>query len=331
MLQPHRAHFNCVCFLLLFICAGGVQAQQGSNTLQGKVILPNGTQPRNSVRVRLTFSGRRLFETFTDLAGSFTFTGLASGTYQLTAESDGELFDTTSVAAEVFAFGGAPQTFTQNIQLRVKPGATLPPAATVSAEELDPSIPARARELYQKGRKSAVENKPEQAIKALQEAVALHPPFYGAHLTLGEQCAKLQRYEEALAAYRRASELQPERPEPYIGVGVTLVSQKQYAEGIAMLRRIVELDEKLAAPYLSLGYAEMMTGEQCAAEKHLLRALELTKATIAHVYLANVYEQLGEPAHAVEQLQAYLKENPQTPNAESIRGAIEKLRKQQKH
>ncbi len=176
--------------------------------------------------------------------------------------------------------------------------------------------------------KSAADDKPEQAVKAFAEAVGAHPPFYAAHLALGDQYAKLRRYDEALTAYRKASELKPDQPEPYVGIGVTLVSQQRYTEGIQLLRRLVELDEKLAAPYLSLGYAEMMTRDYKAAEQHLLRALELARPPIAHIYLANVYEQLNAPARAVEHLQTYLKENPQTPNAESIRGAIEKLRKQ---
>ncbi|MGH9901253.1 MAG: tetratricopeptide repeat protein [Pyrinomonadaceae bacterium] len=90
------------------------------------------------------------------------------------------------------------------------------------------------------------------------------------------------------------------------------------------------MDRELAAPYLSLGYAEMMVGDYPAAEGHLLRAQELGKPPAARVYLANVYEQLGEPAKAVTQLQAFLEENPQSPNADSVRGALEKLRRKMK-
>jgi tetratricopeptide (TPR) repeat protein len=329
MSQSRRVRALGACLVLL-LSAGAARAQ-GGNTLQGKVVLPNGAQPRNPVRVTLTLGGRRIQETFTDLGGNFQFPGLNAATYQLTAEGDGESFETTSVRAELMAFGGAGQNFTQNIQLRPKPGATLAPAATVSVEELDPSIPARARESYRKGVKSAAADKTEEAAKAFAEAVAAHPSFYAAHLALGDQRAKLKRYEEALTSYRTASELKPDAPEPYVGVGVTLVSLERYTEGIALLRRIVELDDKLAAPYLSLGYAEMMTGDYAAAEPHLRRALELARASIAHVYLANVYEHTGAHAHAIEHLEAYLKENPRTPNAAAIRAAVEKLRRKQKH
>ncbi|MGB8510456.1 MAG: tetratricopeptide repeat protein [Pyrinomonadaceae bacterium] len=305
---------------------------QGQNTLEGRVALSTGSPPAQSVRVTLTKGGRRVFETFTDLSGRFNFPGLAGGTYQLTAEGDGQTFETTSVTTDISAFGSAGQSFTQNIQLRPKAGTASPAgrASVVAAEEIDPSVPSRAREQFRKGVRDAADDKPEGAVRAFREAIKEHASFYAANLALAEQLSKLQRYDEAIAAYRRAGELKPDSPDPYIGVGVTLVTQKRYDEGIRMLRGIVEVDKNIAAPYLSLGYAEMMTGDYASAEKHLLRAYDLGKSSLAHIYLANVYEQSGEPAKAVEHLQAYLKENPKTPNADSIRSAVEKLRRKLK-
>src|SRR5689334_3825202 len=101
--------------LILFACSSGALAQTGANVLSGRVITPSGTQPNAPVRVKLTFSGRPINETFTDLSGRFSFPGIGSGTYQLTAEGDGVNFETTSVSADVTAFGSAPQSFTQDI------------------------------------------------------------------------------------------------------------------------------------------------------------------------------------------------------------------------
>src|SRR5215207_9047533 len=103
--------------LLLFLSCSSLAFAQSANVLQGKVITPSGTQPTAPVRVKLTFNGRAIHETFTDLSGRFAFPGLARGRYQLLAEGDGLTFETTSVPADVTAFGG-PQTFTQDIQLR---------------------------------------------------------------------------------------------------------------------------------------------------------------------------------------------------------------------
>ena len=101
--------------LALLLLASAAARAQGQNTLEGRVMLPSGMQPTQSVRVTLTQSGRPVYETFTDLSGRFNFPGLRSGTYQLTAEGDDQTFETTSVTVDIN--GGLAQTFTQNIQL----------------------------------------------------------------------------------------------------------------------------------------------------------------------------------------------------------------------
>ncbi|HEX8285621.1 MAG TPA: tetratricopeptide repeat protein [Pyrinomonadaceae bacterium] len=319
-----------VVFAGLLLLLAAPSRAQGQNAVEGRVVLPSGAQPAQPVRVTLTQAGRRIHETFTDLSGRFNFPGVRGGLYHLTAEGDGRTFETTSVAVEVSSFGGGGQTATQNIQLRPKAGAASAPAATVAAEEIDPNVPDAAKEKYRRGLKSAAEGKPEQAVAALEEAVGAHPDFYAAQMALAEQLSKLQRYDEAMAAYRKASELRPERAEPYVGVGVSLVGLKRYGEGIRILRGVVEVDRNLAAPYLSLGYAEMLTGDYAAAREHLLRALELGRAPLAHVYLANVFEQTGDYSGAAKHLEAYLKENPDSPQKESVRAALDKLRKKAK-
>ena len=88
--------------LLLFLSTATVFAQ-GVHTLQGRVITPNGGQPNAPVKVTLTFNGRRIHETFTDLSGRFTFAGINRGTYQITGEGDGQTFATTTISAVVSA------------------------------------------------------------------------------------------------------------------------------------------------------------------------------------------------------------------------------------
>ena len=123
-------------FVLAFLLLSGSALPahaQGVNTLQGRVITPGGNQPTNPVKVTLTFNGRRVYETFTDLSGRFSFTGLNRGRYQVTAEGDGKSFETTSVYAEVSAFGSAPQLFSQDVHLRPLAGKPLPQLGVVNS------------------------------------------------------------------------------------------------------------------------------------------------------------------------------------------------------
>lgn len=311
------------------VLAAATAFAQASHTLQGRVLFANGSQPPNPVRVTLTFSGKHLYETFTDLSGRYSFSGLNRGRYQVTAETDGQTFETTRVDAEVLGFGSAPQTFTQNIQLRPKAGKPVATAAVISVEELDPNLPANARELYEKGLKQARDNNPEKAIKLLEEALTAHPRFYSAHVALAEQYAKLKRDQEAVAAYQKAIEIKPDRAPAYVGFGVMLVKQNRYTEAIPPLRRSLEIDRLSSTPYLFLGLAEMMTGDYQSAEASLLRAYDIGKPALARIYLANLYELKGEPGKAILQLKAFLDEVPNLPEERrgEIRAAIEKLRK----
>ncbi|HEX5731635.1 MAG TPA: tetratricopeptide repeat protein [Blastocatellia bacterium] len=302
---------------------------QGQHTLQGKVSFPNGMVPSNPVKITLTFNGRRIYELFTDLSGRFIFPGLARGTYQLSAEGDGQTFETTSVYADVSAYGSAPQNFTQNIQLTVKRNQQVPVAGVISADAIDANMPESARKAYEKGAKSADSNKANDAIKHLQEAIQAYPNFYAAHALLGDQYSKLQRYDEAVSAFQKAIDLKSDGADAHVGLGVTFVKQKRYNEAIAPLRKGVELNKQSSTPYLFLGLAEMFTGDYAAAEADLLRAYEIGKQPMARLYLANLYEMKGDPARAIIQLKAFLKETPNLNEARQadIRQAIEKLEK----
>ncbi|HJQ23601.1 MAG TPA: tetratricopeptide repeat protein [Blastocatellia bacterium] len=315
--------------LVLILSVIASARAQGMHTLQGKVQLPNGAPPTRPVRVMLTFNGMRVYETFTDLSGGFSFSGLHGGTYQLTAEGDGENFETTRVNAEILATG-SPQTFTQNVPLRAKAGKSLPLNSTASVDASDVDVPASARQAYEKGVKRAAGDEPEKALKLFQEALTLHPPFYSAQVAMADQLTKLKRDDEAAAAYQKAIELKPERAAAYVGLGVMRVKQQRYADALAPLRRSLEIDKQSSAPYLFLGLAEMMTGDLAAAEQHLLRAYEIGKPMLARLYLASLYEKQSDPTRAIQQLQAVLKENPNLPEARAadIRSAIDKLRRQ---
>lgn len=314
--------------LIAILLASEAGLAQGAHSLTGKVLLPNGSQPPNPVKVTITFNGMRVYETFTDLSGRFSFTGLRRGMYQLIAEGDDRTFETTRVEAEISAYGSAPQSFTQNIQLRLIPGKAVPPAGVTSAE--DSNVPVQARKEYEKGVKNAADNNPEKAVQHFKEAIATHSQFYSAYVAIAEQYAKLKRDDEAAAAYQKAIEMKPDRAPAYVGLGVMLVKQKKYSEAISPLRRSLEIERQSSTPYLFLGLAEMMTGDYQSSETDLLRAYELGKPGLAQIYLANLYDLKREPAKAIEQLKAFLRDHPDLPEARQteIRDVIDKLRKQ---
>lgn len=329
--------------LLLFFADSPAALAQGSHTLQGRVIAPNGSPPPQSVRVTLTYSGRPLYETFTDAGGHFTFTGLATGTYELTAEGDEVNFETTRVTAEVTAFGAAPQLFTQDIQLRAPRRKSIASAAVLNAFVQD--VPKPAAQAFEQGQKLDREGKPADAVIKIREALRMFPSFFEAHLALGNHLLKQGLFKDAIDELDRAREINPNDDRLYQSFGLIMIAQRNYRMAFAVLSEAARLNPKNPSnPYLNgvahLEYAAWIDRSQSEsakrdrdkaledAKRFLLNADDLSGHKLAdvHLQLARVYEKRGEPARAAGELEEYLKKSPDAKNAQAIREAIKKLK-----
>ena len=327
--------------LLLLLSHSSLALAQGGNVLEGKVVTPSGIQPTTPVRVKLTLNGRAIHETFTDLSGRFTFPGVGRGVYQLTAEGDGVTFETTSVTAEISAFGGGPQSFTQDIQLRPihqKPAAQL---GVVNAFKQD--VPAAAKAALDAGLKLAEEGKTEAAIENMRKAVQIFPQYFDGHLQLGNTFLKLDQFNDAIAELDRAREINPNDERAYQSFGLLLMKQRNYAVAVAVFAEAGRLNP--SNPMNAVMRATALIHEAAVTDEsvpstedraHLLSRAEVamsqaatlseTKLKPDTMTLALFYELKGEPERAASELESYLKKNPQLKNAAAIQNEIKRLR-----
>jgi hypothetical protein len=330
--------------VVIFLVSSALTAPaQGAHTLQGRVVMPNGTQPTNSVRIILTFNGRRIYETFTDLSGRFSFASIGPGSYQLTAEGDGHSFLTTSVIAQVSAFGSSGQLFTQDIQLRSLPGKALQPSGVVSG--FSQQVPKPAQQAFDRAMKLSAENKPDPAIEKLKEAVKEFPEFFEAHLQLGDQLLKSGRIEEALSELDRAREINQKDERLYQSFGLLLMRQKNYAVAVAVFSEAVRVNPANAVNVMMKATALIhqayamnpsASGEMARDRQHVLNRADIAiaetsnlsdkKVKLDHLTLAMFYEMKGQRAQSATELETYLEENPKVRNVEELRKLVDSLR-----
>lgn len=325
-------------FLLLAVSVVSAHAQS-IHTLQGKVIAPSGTQPPNPVMVTLTFSGRPIYETFTDLSGRFSFTALSKGRYQLTAKGDGVTFESTSVYADISAFGNAPQLFTQDIPLRPVAGTPAQRAAVVNAFTQD--VPRTARQELKSALKLIDEKQPERAMEKLQKAVRLFPEYFEAHLQLGNEYLKAVRFEEAITHFDRAREINPKDERVYQSFGLLMMKQRKYPIAVAIFEEAARLNPTNPLNPLmrasSLVYqASYVDPESVTQRNDLLKQAELAlsqasglsekKLKLDSLTLAMFYELKGQPSKAADELEDYLRKTTTAKNAEAIKNEISRLR-----
>lgn len=320
--------------LLLLLASISSISAQGGSVLEGKVITPSGTQPTNPVRVKLTFNGRPIHETFTDLSGRFTFPGLRSGTYQLTAEGDGRTFETTAVTADI-PFGGNGQSFTQDVQLR--PIRNKPNTGPGVINAFTQNVPAAAKQALDAGLKMAAEGKTPAAVENMQKAIQIFPQYFEAHLQLGNTFLKLDQLQEAIAELDKAREINPNDERAYQSFGLLLMKQRNYAVAVAVFAEAARLNPE--NPLNAVMRATALIHQAAASEED--RSLLLSRAEIAlsqastlsenkvkpdTMTMAIFYELKGEPERAAAELEAHMKKNPQLKNSSALQNEIKRLR-----
>jgi cytochrome c-type biogenesis protein CcmH/NrfG len=332
---------KCAPLLVLLLSCSSLGLAQGGNVLEGKVITPSGMQPTAPVRVKLTLNGRAIHETFTDLSGRFSFPGIGRGVYQITAEGDGQTFETTSVTAEVSAFGAAPQSFTQDIQMRpiaLKPTTQL---GVVNAFKQD--VPAAAKAALDAGLKLAAEGQTEAAIENMRKAVQIFPKYFDGHLQLGNTFLKIDQFNDAIAELDLAREINPNDERAYQSFGLLLMKQRNYPVAVAVFAEAGRLNP--GNPMNAVMRATALIHQAAATDEsapstedrsHLLSRAEVAMSQAANLSdnklkpdtmtMALFYELKGQPERAAGELESYLKKNPQIKNTAAIQNEIKRLR-----
>jgi len=336
---------KCALFLLLLLACSALALAQGGSVIEGKVITPSGTQPNTPVRVKLTFNGRPIHETFTDLSGRFAFPGLGRGNYQLTAEGDGVNFETTTVYAEVSTFGSAPQTFTQDIQLR--PISHKPAGQPGVVNAFTQNVPEAAKQAFTLGIKLAEEGKTDAAIENIRQAIKIFPEYFDAHLQLGNMFLKAEQFNEAIAELDLARQVNPNDERCYQSFGLLLMKQHNFAMAVAIFAEAARLNPanpmNAVMKATALIHQAAVTEESAPATEN--RSYLLSRAEVALAQAANLsenklkpdpmtmalfYELKGQPEKAAAELESYLKKSPQMKNSEAIQNEIRRLREKAK-
>lgn len=340
--RPKWQHFAVGVLLSLFL-SGSVCAQisaisesesqtglGGINSIVGTVFSPAGRPVESRLRIKLSTMtrGDRIFTT--NQQGQFAFRGLTPGSYTVTIDREVD-YKPVSQTVDIIQLPNArPQTqvFTVNIRLEFKDRTRVEPAV-LNAEFAN--VPKKALTHYNAGIELGKNNNREGAIAELKLAIAEHPTFTQAFNEMGVQYLKLNKLEDADAAFQGALKIDPESFPALINRGIANVMMKRYGESVPLLRKALKSHEQSAVGHYFLGQALANLGLFDDAEKELLTSLNLGKENMkeAHRILAIIYSAKGSKKKAADELDAYLKLAPTTPDAEKLKDQIRKLREEQ--
>ena len=346
--EDHRLSFFCILFavLSLYPANGLAQTQPGTNnpstpgrisgggashTIRGKIFLPSGHLPEQRIRVVLELStGGIAGETFSDSVGNFEFRNITNNSYRLNVPSDNRTYEATQEVVE--CYGNFPRTFMVQVYLKDKDAnaAFKTKEKLLSVADLQ-EVPKAAKKSYEKGLKLGQQGKPEEAVTHLQEALKAFPDYLLALNKLGEQYLALNNITEAEETFVRAIAINPKFAPPHINLGIIYLSKERFDEAITEFQTGNRYDDTYPISHLNLGRAFMLKTppDYDRAEKEFTRALEMGGKSMVRTQLDlfNLNIRRRSLDKAAINLETYLKDAPNAPDAEEVRKRLENVKK----
>jgi tetratricopeptide (TPR) repeat protein len=284
--------------------------RMAAGRISGTVLLKANNRPASHVAVKLKSHAVGIFRsTLTDFDGHFEIQSLPPSTYEIVVDEPGY----EPAEARTQLDGSYSQLV---LYLKSSNSPQIPrDSFTVSAREL--KIPGKARREYEKGLVCLAKKDLAESLSHFTKAAEVFPDYYEAHYHVGVAETKLGHREEARRSFQKAIDLSGGK---YAWAEFGLEGKPE--EAVTIVQKGLEVDESSTAGYLILGMAQLRLNRleeaQSSAREALLRNPNLAQA---HLVLADAYARRHEYHAQLQDLDAYLKLEPNGEESVQVRQA----------
>ncbi len=318
----HRILFLSFSLNLALIAWAPIASAQSSHLartdgkISGTVLLKGGNRPASQVAVRLKSHAAGIFRSIlTDLEGHFEVKSLPPSTYEIVVDEPG--YEQAQASTQLDGSSSELVLYLKSSSVPQPPRVSY----AVSVREL--KIPNKARREYEKGLGSLAKKDLAGSLIHFTKASEAFPDYYEAYYHVGVVETRLGHKNEARRAFQRAIDLSGGRYAwAEFGFGYLLYLEEKPEEAVTIIRRGLEADESSPVGYLVLGMALLQLNRLDEAERSAHEAL-LRKPNFAQAYLvlADVYARRHEYRAQMQDLDVYLKLEPNGAESEQVRQA----------
>jgi Tfp pilus assembly protein PilF len=266
----------------------------------------------------------------TGASGRFTFSGIKAGHYVIKVNTVGTPFEEQSEAVDIVnIFQNSTETVYQDVNLHYRKGMGLTGIKQMTEAVFVQEIPAEAKRLYKSGVKDLGDNNLQKGRDELDQAIQIFPDYYDALNALGCNYVEMQEYQKSFPYLIRSIDVNQRSFTSYYSLAYAAYKLEHLPEAKEAARASVILQPNSINAQLLYGTVLRRTGSLDAAMTTLLKAEQLSKdSPVAEIHwqLGLLYNKLNRNMEAADQLETYLKINPNAANKKQIQDLIQKLR-----
>ncbi len=265
--------------------------------------------------------------TKTDSSGLFVFRRLSSGIFQVRVQTFGTSYigQTKRVQLE------RTRAFEQ-VDFVLGSRNTASVSATPGAVFVQ-EVPEQARKEFERG-SELLQNaeRRKEGVDTLKKAIDIFPNYFAALELLGTEYVKQREYEPAITVLTKAVEINRRGYQSLYALSVAQHSLKQLDPAVESMRRAINLNPGSVNANLWLGMLLRQTGKLSDAETYLKQADKLAESKSAepHWQLALLFNDLKRYKEAADELELFLKVQPNSKDTELIKKLIQRFRQQSK-
>jgi tetratricopeptide (TPR) repeat protein len=195
---------------------------------------------------------------------------------------------------------------------------------TVSVREL--SVPDKARRAFQKGVERIAAKDWAGSISEFEKAIKAFGYLYEAYYKIGIARLELQQGDAAEAAFRKAIEVsEGNYAPPFFGLGLVLSNAGQYQEAEEAVRAGLHLAPMDAAGHFTMAWVLYRAQRIAEAEDSAREAVRRNpNFAMAHLLLAQIHRWQNKVPALVEDLNTFLRLDPDGPRSSGAREARDK-------
>jgi hypothetical protein len=302
-----------------------VVAQQVSNSITGHVS-DDGRAPIPDLQVELLNEVDSVIQRAkTDSSGLFVFRRLSDGTFQVRVQTYGTNYISQTKRVELGRWRGFDEV---DFVLATKQTSS---TTAVQGVLFVQEVPEQARKQYEKG--TALLEKTAQrkeGVETLKKAIEIFPLYFDALELLGTEYVKQQEYEPAIPVLTKAIEVNGRAYQSLYALSVAQYNLKHLTQAVESMKRAIALNQGSINANLWLGMLLRQTQKLDQAETYLKQAdhLAASQSPEVHWQLALLFNQLKRYKEAADELELFLKVEPDAKDTELIKKLIQRFRQQ---
>jgi len=268
----------------------------------------------------------------TDSTGRFSFIGVSAGRFNIRVITSGTNYLEYNESVDLISVvrGGSDAAYLE-IVLKIDKSKVNSGLAEITDAIFVQDVPEEARKMYHKGLKDL--EKGDVGLNEIEEALKIFPTYFDALNTLGTHFVSIKEYQKSLAYLIRAVDVNQRSFSTYYALAYAAYELGHRPEALDAARAATILQPKSFNAQLLYGTLLRMDHSYEKAEAALTEAQKLSKnrpVPEVHWQLALLYNKLGRNQEAADQLEIYLKLQPDAADRKGIQDTIARLRKDTK-